>query len=86
MAKIEAMQPRLRNARMLVDTGLVQKNASLDNITVYSVTGTDISHRVELRHHGDHCTCQWFSLYQGKRGPCKHILAANLMDELERIS
>lgn len=86
MSKVEAMQPRLRNARKLVDSGLVKKNASLNDVTVYSVAGTDISHRVELRHHGDHCTCQWFSRYQGKRGPCKHILAANLMDELERVS
>ena len=24
------------------------------------------------------CTCEWWDRYRGERGPCKHVLAAEL--------
>lgn len=29
------------------------------------------------------CTCRWFQNHQGNRGPCKHVLAARLKQELK---
>ncbi|MGL4942941.1 MAG: SWIM zinc finger family protein [Thermoguttaceae bacterium] len=27
------------------------------------------------------CTCPWYAKHQGERGPCKHVLAVQLMLE-----
>ncbi|MDB2438603.1 SWIM zinc finger domain-containing protein [Hellea sp.] len=83
MSKVEAMQPRLKNARKLIEKGLVDKISTAEQMPIYAISGTGIIHRVELRDKGDHCTCPWFSRYQGKRGPCKHILAANIVEHTE---
>lgn len=83
MSKVEAMQPRLKAARKLIEKGGVKKTSEPGAMPVYAVPGTDTTHRVELRDSGDHCTCPWFSRYQGKRGPCKHILAANILEDNE---
>ena len=40
--------------------------------------GTEVRHHVRLLPEGDRCSCPWFSKHQGQRGPCKHILAAQL--------
>jgi hypothetical protein len=63
LTQVEALHPRLLAARKLVP---------------------------EVRWEGDHalvgahrvtppaCTCEWWSRYRGERGPCKHVLAAEL--------
>jgi hypothetical protein len=33
---------------------------------------------VRLSPSGVRCTCPWFSKHQGQRGPCKHVLAAQM--------
>jgi uncharacterized Zn finger protein len=45
------------------------------------VRGTDVTHRVRLGEGVPRCTCPWFAKHQGDRGPCKHVLAAQLAIE-----
>ena len=79
LSKVEALQPRLKAARKLVEAGGITP-ANADGLA-YAVPGTGTTHRVKLNEGGDTCTCPWFSKYLGERGPCKHILAANLVHE-----
>lgn len=81
LSKVEDLQPRLKHARQLVETGGVARLENVQQPAVYQVRGTDVTHRVQLDAAGDRCTCPWFSKYQGGRGPCKHILAAQLVSE-----
>jgi hypothetical protein len=85
--RVERMQPRLGNARKLAEGGLVRRLPSADgNAAIFEVQGTGTMHRVRVT--GDHqsCTCPWFSKYQGQRGPCKHILAASLVEEKTEVA
>jgi hypothetical protein len=78
--RVEEMQPRLRNARKLVDGGLIRCLPDGDrDAATYEVQGTGTMHRVRIAGDRQSCTCPWFSKYQGQRGPCKHILAATLV-------
>jgi hypothetical protein len=82
LAQIEAMQPRLKDARKLLAEKTLQILATPEEQAWdVSVPGTDVQHHVRLRTSGDRCTCQWFSKHQGERGPCKHILAARMFVE-----
>ena len=76
--KVEDMQPRLGNARKLVENGDVRP---LETAGVFEVKGAGTIHRVTLREDQDTCTCPWFSKYLGRRGPCKHMLAASLLQD-----
>ena len=41
------------------------------------VRSADKTYVVEMRDPPPHrCNCQWFAAHQGKRGACKHVLAA----------
>lgn len=70
--------PRLAAAYVLLDAEAVR--GAGESATVASGEG---AHLVRFAS-GDpsaaalSCTCQWWSGYQGGRGPCKHILAAQL--------
>lgn len=66
---VEAMHPRLKAARKLVER--VRRDGS-----DFWVPGTDVEHRVRQ----GRCTCPWFSQHGGERGPCKHILAVQLLE------
>lgn len=83
LGKVEEMQPRLKGARKLIDDGKVSCVTRDDGsaTAIFEVQGTGTVHRVRLMGDGEACTCPWFSKYQGQRGPCKHILAASLMDQ-----
>ena len=81
LEKVEEMQPRLGNARKLIEDGLVRRIAGDPAVATYEVEGTGTTHRVRLAGEQQSCTCPWFSKYQGQRGPCKHILAASLAQE-----
>lgn len=78
LATVEDMQPRLLNARKLIADGKVTR---LDGDGLYAVQGTGTTHRVRLSEGLSNCTCPWFSKYQGQRGPCKHVLAASLIND-----
>ncbi len=69
--KVSAMNPRARAARELADGGAVR----LDGPGRALVTSGD--HVREVR--GTACTCPWWTRHQGQRGPCKHVLAVQLV-------
>ncbi len=79
LSTVEDMQPRLKGARKLLEGGQVKLvSQSETGGAIYQVPGTGTHHRVKLSDVGDQCTCPWFSKHMGARGPCKHVLAAQL--------
>jgi hypothetical protein len=84
--KVEDMQPRLGNARKLVEAGHVRRVRDGGGQTAtFEVQGTGTVHRVSVSDEHESCTCPWFSKYQGQRGPCKHILAASIALEADPV-
>lgn len=71
---LEAVQPRLRDAVALVDAGAVTQRGE-----VVAVGSGDAEYRVRIHPEGATCTCPWFAKHRGERGPCKHVLAAQLV-------
>jgi predicted nucleic acid-binding Zn finger protein len=78
---VEALQPRLLDARMLVDQAGVRVVSDTGEAAEAYVRGTDVEHRVRANGEDYRCTCPWFSRNQGERGPCKHILALQIVRE-----
>jgi hypothetical protein len=76
LEQVEHMQPRLKAARLLVANGLVSVLPRNSDMNELEVQGTEVKHLVKLGQTGNRCTCQWYSKYQGLRGPCKHIIAS----------
>lgn len=72
--RLATMHPRLRDATALVDAGAVR----LDGAIAYVRSG-DTQHVVRNTDDGDRCTCPWYAKHKGSRGPCKHVLAADLV-------
>ena len=71
-----ALHPRLRDARVLVDKGAVvvadaQEGATRvgSGVATYDVTVAGASWS---------CTCRWGTDQPRRRGPCKHVLAAQI--------
>jgi hypothetical protein len=79
LAKVEEMQPRLGNARKLIEAGKVRRVRGASDLAKFEIDGTGTVHLVTLSEDGDSCTCPWFSKYLGQRGACKHVLAATLL-------
>ena len=72
--------PRLRAARDLLDAGAVSWTGDIATVKV-----EDHVQRVRAAADGAlSCTCLWYAKYQGGRGPCKHILAADAYRRGER--
>ena len=69
----DGLQPRLENARALIDAGevTVQEDKA-------EVRGDTTTHTVRFTDEGLRCTCPWFAKHRGERGPCKHALAAEI--------
>lgn len=81
LSRIVSLNPRLKNARALLesaeDVQLIGLGAG--GRTEARVRGTEVWHTVVVGgSEGPRCTCPWFSGHQGQRGPCKHILAAQM--------
>lgn len=82
-SSIEALQPRLAAARRLVALDRVRVERAAPDAVVL-VSTSDVEHRVaasgELPNWS--CTCPWYAKHRSSRGPCKHILAAQIeLDE-----
>jgi hypothetical protein len=75
-AVLEGMHPRLRDARALLDAGAVRPDP--DDPTTTCVRSGDVEHVVRRSDTGPRCTCPWWGRHRGSRGPCKHVLAAEL--------
>ena len=68
------MNPRLRTARALVESGAVAASGDLVTVTV-----GDHAQRVRFAADGSaSCTCRWWTDYRGTRGRCSHVLAAEI--------
>jgi hypothetical protein len=75
---VEALHPRLKDARKLVAEGgvrVVRRDA--EGVEAY-VKGSGVEHRVRLGAEGARCSCPWYAKNQGARGPCKHVLAVQI--------
>ncbi|MCT2407130.1 SWIM zinc finger domain-containing protein [Chryseobacterium antibioticum] len=80
--RIIGLNPRMKNAEKLIAEGKVQiLNKSLAR-TEARVEGTGVHHTVIIDNSKERCTCEWFSKYQGERGPCKHVLAVKKLGQL----
>jgi hypothetical protein len=75
-AALAGMHPRLRSASELAAAGAVTLTA--DGAVVHS-GGTTYRVSVDPAD-GARCTCPWWARHRGGRGPCKHVLAAELAD------
>jgi hypothetical protein len=83
LSLVEELHPRLNSARKLVAEGGVKiLRRDADGVEA-EVPGTDVVHRVRLSEAGDRCTCPWHAKHQGARGPCKHVLAVQILAEEE---
>lgn len=75
LSRIIGLNPRIKNAEKLIEGGKVEILNSNKERTEARVEGTDVHHTVIIEEEKERCTCEWFSKYQGERGPCKHVLA-----------
>lgn len=78
---VDKLQPRLVAAKKLLAAGGVAQDRAASG--EFLVAGSGAEHRVRLSDDGSRCTCVWYAKHQGQRGPCKHVLAAQLYLEGE---
>ncbi|QSR25183.1 hypothetical protein CFH99_06050 [Nocardioides aromaticivorans] len=78
VARVERDNPRLRDARRLVDAGSVRRHDGGWLVTSggaeYAVSGSP----------ADRCTCTWYLTHGRDRGPCKHVLAVRIVGDRTR--
>jgi hypothetical protein len=77
--RILSLNPRLKNAKKLVDNEEVQILRNEAGYVEANVKGTGVQHKVVMDYQGERCTCEWVTAYQGKRGICKHMLAVKMV-------
>ncbi|CAI2769070.1 SWIM zinc finger family protein [Flavobacterium collinsii] len=77
--RILSLNPRLKNAKKLIDNEDIQIVERRANYIEAKVKGTGVLHKVIIDANSQRCTCDWFTAYQGKRGICKHILGVKMM-------
>jgi len=81
--RILSLNPRLKNAKKLIDNADVEILVQKENYIEAAVKGSGVKHKVVIDNDKPRCTCDWFSNYQGKRGICKHILATKMVANKE---
>lgn len=77
--RILSLNPRLKNAKKLIENSDVTIVEKKDGYLEANVKGSGVVHKVVIDHNGYRCTCEWFTTYQGKRGICKHVLALKMI-------
>lgn len=77
--RIDELQPRLAGARELIANNMVRIVTLESAQTEAWVQGDGCEYRVTLRSDGHRCSCPWYAKHQGDRGPCKHVLAVELL-------
>ena len=79
LGRTERLQPRLRDARRLIERAAVRIESSGDSGLAAWVAGAGgVEYRVRSTPEGWSCTCPWYGRHRGDRGPCKHVLAVQL--------
>ncbi|QDU98574.1 SWIM zinc finger family protein [Lignipirellula cremea] len=84
VSQVEKLQPRLIAARKLIDAEKVQLKQQTKTRADFEVAGTGVIHRVTISSGNEtafKCTCPWHNKHGVERGPCKHILAAQIVLE-----
>ena len=76
--RILSLNPRLKNAKKLIDNEEIEIVERKVNYIEAKVKGSGVVHKVIIDNELQRCTCDWFTAYQGKRGICKHILAVKM--------
>lgn len=84
LGAVEALQPRLVAARGLVAAGGIEIGEPREGSVEVFVPGSDVKHRVVVGEDDARCSCPWFAQHEGARGPCKHVLAAQIALEEQR--
>jgi SWIM zinc finger len=77
--RILSLNPRLKNAKKLLDNDDIEIVVHQTNYVEAKVKGSGVIHKVIIEGENQRCTCDWFTAYQGKRGICKHILGVKMM-------
>jgi hypothetical protein len=78
--RTERLQPRLRDARRLVDGAAVRiESADASGLAAWVGGAGGVEYRVRSTADGWSCTCPWYGRHRGDRGPCKHVLAVQLV-------
>ncbi len=80
---VEELHPRMKKARQLYDEKNVRLTPRQDGNYEAYVKGTTGDHFVQVTADSCRCTCDWFAKNQGQRGPCSHILAAEIATQAE---
>jgi hypothetical protein len=73
--RVAAMNPRLRAAQALAESGAV----TFTEPGLALVTASERPRQVRFADDTVSCTCPWWTDHRGGRGPCKHVLAAELV-------
>ncbi|MEM8733515.1 MAG: SWIM zinc finger family protein, partial [Planctomycetota bacterium] len=83
VSEVEKLQPRLIAARKLIDGGKVKIERQTKAEAEVYVESREIRHRVVIgiQDGATKCTCPWFNKHGRTRGPCKHILASQIVLE-----
>jgi predicted nucleic acid-binding Zn finger protein len=81
LGQVEMLQPRLKDARKLLEQQGARIVSQVDDQIEAIAAGTGVEHRVRITSEQAHCTCPWFAKHQGTRGPCKHVLAVQILSE-----
>jgi hypothetical protein len=77
---VTKLQPRLRAAKKLLEESRVTQTQP----GVYEIQSTETVHTVRTADSVFKCTCPWYAKHKDRRGPCKHILAAQMFEGSER--
>ncbi|MCX7400948.1 MAG: SWIM zinc finger domain-containing protein [Planctomycetales bacterium] len=80
-SSVEKHHPRLKDARKLLVEKCVRILSTSPSRSEVSVTSGGVDHRIRIAGEDAKCTCPWYAKHQLSRGPCKHILAAQLLLE-----
>jgi len=83
LSLVEELHPRMKKARQLVDDKSVRLVRAREGEFEAYVRGSNGDHFVQVGHETCRCTCDWFAKNQGDRGPCSHILAADIAIQAE---
>jgi len=76
----ERLQPRLRAAQRLVEKATVRvETADGPGLAAWVAGAGGVEYRVRANADGWSCTCPWYGRHRGDRGPCKHVLAVQLV-------
>lgn len=83
--RIAGLNPRMKNAEKLIEDGKVTVLSDKKDRIEARVEGSGVHHTVIIEDQKERCTCEWFSKYQGERGPCKHVLAVKKLTGLKGL-